>query len=121
MSDDARMFEDLAERVPALRGVYEAHVFNENGVLPHVLMADVAREVMSAYQGDADADPDLDWRAVLAVLEENLVGGDPETAAVIVTSFLEYLPLPGEPGAQVADELGPVMAERLTAYRTGGQ
>ncbi len=66
MGDDVKLLEDLVRHVPGLQEVYEIHVFNEGGVLPHLLMADVFDEVLNAFQGTDDADPGLDWRAVLA-------------------------------------------------------
>jgi len=119
MNDDAHLLEDLVERVPALRKTYEIHVANEGGVLAHLLMADVFDDVMNAFQGTDEADPDLDWRAVLAFLEERLAGGDLAAARLIVTSFLDYVPYPGRPGHDLAAELGPVMARRLAALQAG--
>lgn len=141
-----RLVTDLVERVPGFRDLYEAHVFNEDTVLPHVFFWDVTRETVRSYlgaeahahahayteaDGDRDADGDGDgdgdgaagapeWRRTLGFLEEQFTRGIAGIDEVVVTSFLGYLPFPGSPGHGLTQELGPALAAGLTRIRPAG-
>ncbi|WP_416959676.1 hypothetical protein [Streptomyces sp. Agncl-13] len=112
-----RLVEDLVARFPVLEDAYESHVFNEGEVLPHVFFWEVTQEVVNSFVSrdshvsrDSDA---LDWRSVLAFLEEQLGRGILEVTEVIVTSFLWYLPNPGDPGYEISAHLGPAMTRKF--------
>jgi hypothetical protein len=112
------LVEDLVARFPVLEDSYSAHVFNEDGVLPHVFFWDVTQDVVDSFVGqDLDA---LDWRSVLAFLEEQLCRGIPEVSEVICTSFLGYLPHPGDPGYEIVTHLGPTMIRSFQKIRPLG-
>ncbi|MFF1926338.1 hypothetical protein ACFVW8_37960 [Streptomyces sp. NPDC058221] len=113
-----RLVDDLVARVPWFRDLYASHVFNEDTVLPHVFFWDVAQETVRSYLG-ADADAP-DWRRTLEFLEEQTARGTPGIDEVVVTSFLEYLPFPGNPGHAIVKELGPVLAAKFARVRPAG-
>ncbi|MFD3525305.1 hypothetical protein [Streptomyces sp. NPDC058653] len=118
MSADVQLVEDLVARFPALEDPYSAHIFNEEGVLPHVFFWDVTQELVRSFvERGSDA---LDWRSVLAFLEEQLSRGIPEVSEVIGTSFLWYLPNPGDPGHEIINYLGPAMTRGFREIRPRG-
>ncbi|WP_457030113.1 hypothetical protein [Kitasatospora sp. P5_F3] len=102
--------------VPGLGELFDAHVFNEDGVLPHVFFWDVVRETVAAFLGGGETD----WRLTLRFLEEQLRLDAPEVAQVITTSFLFNLPWPDQPGYGLVGHLGPAMSARFTAIRPSG-
>ncbi|MEU5658086.1 hypothetical protein ABZ802_21090 [Streptomyces sp. NPDC047737] len=119
MTADVQLVKDLVSRIPEFEDLYESHVFDENGtVLPHVFFWDVTQETVQSYLG-ADADAP-DWRRTLTFLEAQSARGVPGIDEVIDTSFLEYLPFPGEPGHAIVEELGPVLAAKFTRVRPSG-
>lgn len=125
-----RLVHDLVAAIPAFEDLYATHVFNQDGVLPHVFFWDVTQETVRSYLGpvlgaDADSDSDADtevpdWRCTLRFLEEQCARGLPGIDEVVVTSFLEYLPFPGKPGHAIVGELGPVLAARFARVRPAG-
>ncbi|MEU9951493.1 hypothetical protein [Streptomyces sp. NPDC047939] len=115
---DVQLVKDLVAEIPAFEDLYETHVFNQDGVLPHVFFWDVTQETVQSYLGlDADAP---DWRRTLRFLEEQSARDVPGIDEVVVTSFLEYLPFPGKPGHEIVSELGPVMAAKFAKVRPAG-
>lgn len=115
---DVRLVRDLVARVPEFEEMYESHLFNQDGVLSHVFFWDVVQETVRSYLGD---DPDgPDWHRTLAFLEEQSALGVREIDEVIVTSFLDDLPYPGQPGHGIVRHLGPVMAASFARIRPSG-
>ncbi|MFE5297148.1 hypothetical protein [Streptomyces sp. NPDC056632] len=112
------------DRIPEFEEMLSDHIEEEHGMLPHMFFWDVYQETMRSYlQRDSggEAASDLpDWREVLRFLEEQSSLGVSEVNAVIVTSFLEYLPFPGEEGHDIIEHLGPVMAEKFARIRPEG-
>jgi hypothetical protein len=117
MGRDVQLVQDLVARIPEFDDLYEAHVFNEDGVLPHVIFWDVTQATVDSYLG-VEGEPD--WRSTLDFLEEQIGLGVREIDEVIVTSFLNYLPFPGKPGHEIVEHLGPVLAERFARIRPTG-
>lgn len=75
----------LVEAVPELREDLELHVFNEHGILPHVFVdLDVTPFVLDAW---ARGDRELVGRC-LAFLERAMTAEDPDTRALVGTSFV---------------------------------
>lgn len=122
MARAEQLARDIAARIPEFEELLSDHIENEHGVLPHMFFWDVYQETMRSFlEGDDDAASDLpDWREVLRFLEEQSSLGVLEIDKVIVTSFLEYLPFPGEPGHDMIEHLGPVMAEKFARIRPTG-
>jgi len=120
MTSAADFLHDLAGRFPQLAEDYECHVENNGGPLPHVFFWDVIQAVVHAYNGTDACHADLDWRGLLQYLEEVYPTAPLTVKEVIVTSFLEYLPWPAEPGYPIVAELGPVLGEKFRQVRPAG-
>jgi hypothetical protein len=116
MTPDVQLVEELVMRLPAFEDLYESHVFNEDGVLPHVFFWDVTQETVASFLGDEDAP---DWRATVAFLEEQFGAAEPKAREVVVTSFLDSLPFPGQPGSDLTRYLGPQLTSKLAELRPG--
>ncbi|MEU6988845.1 hypothetical protein ABZ946_36530 [Streptomyces sp. NPDC046324] len=112
-----RLVEDLVAQVPGFEDAYECHVFNENGVLPHMFFRDVVEDTVRSYLAEGGNPDGPDWRRVLAFLEEETQRRVPGAIEVIVTSFLYDLPYEGEPGYGVQAHLGPAMKKRYLQLR----
>jgi hypothetical protein len=113
-----QLVSDLVARIPAFRSALDAHVFSQGDVLPHVFFWDVVQNTVRSFLGE---DPTAaDWRHTLDFLEEQIGRGILAVDEVIVTSFLNDLPHPHEPGYAIVQELGPVMAARLGRIRPCG-
>ncbi|MFF8603656.1 hypothetical protein ACF065_30235 [Streptomyces sp. NPDC015232] len=113
-----QLVRDLVDRVPGFRGAYDAHVFSQGHVRPHVFFWDVVQDTVRSYLGQEGCA--VDWRRTLEFLEEQSRRGAVGVDEVIVTSFLGDLPHPCEPGHGIVAELGPVMAARFLRLRPGG-
>ncbi|WP_370414658.1 hypothetical protein [Streptomyces fradiae] len=116
-----QLVSDLVDRVPGFRSAYDAHVFSQGRVQPHVFFWDVVQGTVRAFLGEeGDEGRPVDWRRTLDFLEEQSRRGEAGVDDVIVTSFLGDLPHPYEPGYGIVGELGPVMAARFLRLRPGG-
>ena len=115
MSGDILLVERLIGRFPELRDLYECHVFNNGELLPHVFFWDVVQDVLAAYLGRSSDLPE--WRPVLDFLEEEYRRGDDCGREVIVTSFLDSLPYPGQEAHEIVAHLGPDLAAVLMRLR----
>lgn len=111
-----RLVKDLVAQVPGFEDAYESHVFNENGILPHMFFWDVVQDTVHSYLSEDEPDGP-DWRRVLVFLEEETRRRVPGAIEVIVTSFLNDLPYKGEPGYGIETHLGPAMKERYLQLR----
>lgn len=116
MERDAQLVRDLVAAAPGFEGLFDAHVFNEDAVLPHVFFWDVVQETVASFLGGEGTD----WRVTLRFLEEQLRLDAPEVAEVVTTSFLFNLPWPDQPGYGLVDHLGSAMSARFAAIRPSG-
>ncbi|MFJ9024981.1 hypothetical protein ACIRPU_34160 [Streptomyces sp. NPDC102259] len=116
MERDVQLVRDLVAAVPGLGDLFDAHVFNEAGVLPHVFFWDVVQETVASFLGRDETG----WRVTLRFLEEQLRLDVPEVSQVVTTSFLFNLPWPDQPGYCLVDHLGPAMRARFAAIRPSG-
>jgi hypothetical protein len=102
----------LVYHCPALVPLFQEHLEDQEGeVLPHLFVADLWRWIEARSPWD-DMEPSELLTQILAFLEA-AVSRDDEVAEVIHASFLEHLPRPGEPGAEIRAMLGPALTERL--------
>ncbi|MET8810317.1 hypothetical protein [Streptomyces sp. NPDC004546] len=116
MERDVQLVRDLVAAAPGFEGLFHAHAFNEDGVLPHVFFWDVVQETVASFLGGGESD----WRVTLQFLEEQLRLDLPEVSQVVSTSFLFNLPWPDQPGYGLVDHLGPAMSARFAAIRPSG-
>lgn len=99
----------LAWRYLALRRRLDEHLDdNEGEILPHVLMADYERWAEEALRSDDPLLTDL-----LDELETAYRTGGREVEELISVSFLEGLPRPGQPGAELRELVGPSLRKQL--------
>jgi hypothetical protein len=114
------MVRDLVARFPFFEDLYDSHTYPtaDEDVLTHVIFWDITQDVVRAFVAQ---DPDgLDWRGVLAFLEEWMRREIPDVNVVICTSFLLNLPWPHTPGHGMTEYLGPVMARKFQEIRPDG-
>ncbi|MFJ4851469.1 MULTISPECIES: hypothetical protein [unclassified Streptomyces] len=116
MGRDVQLVRDLVAASPGFEDLFDAHVVNEDGVLPHVFFWDVVQETVASFLGGEETD----WRVTLRFLEEQLRLDAPEVTQVIVTSFLFSLPWPDQPGYGLVNHLGLTMSARFAAIRPSG-
>lgn len=118
MTSAASMVEALVAQFSAFEDAFESHVFNQDGILPHLFFGEVEEAVVGAFvAGGAD---ELDWRAVLSFLEEQWRQEIPDVKSVISASFLWDLPHPGVQGYDIVKHLPPAMAQEFQRIRPRG-
>lgn len=78
------LIEKLLTAVPELRPVYEEHVSDNDGLLPHVFFGDVTRFAIDNVGAPSVAN-------LLRVLDEALSDADAEVREVVSASFAENL------------------------------
>jgi hypothetical protein len=106
MSASASFIEELLRRVPDLSPIYEEHLADNDGLLPHVFMGDVTRFAIAS----ADERPRQSSVSTLfGYLEEGLRSGSGEVKELIRASFVENLI--GETAALMV--LKPLMGQEL--------
>lgn len=102
-----QLLQDLARRIPALENVLVSHRADNCGeVIPHLLMADVARLVEDSL---LSTNPSSDARSILELLDSGFRQGDESVRNLISVSFLENLPEWGREGRKIRSELGPAL------------
>lgn len=112
---DVALAARLLDAVPALRPLTEGNTYGDHrDILIHSFLADVVRrEIENLQLGRFE-----EVSSVLAVLENELTD-DPEDA--VATGFVENLPHPGEPGAEIVDLLGPRLRAEFQSQRSPNQ
>ena len=100
-------------RFPVLRSLLQEHLDDQDGeVLPHLFIADVERWAEAQLECHDEASYAL-VRDVLAFLEAACCTQGDEVEELIAVSFLEHLPRPGKPGAELRSMVGPNLAKQL--------
>lgn len=100
----------LCYRFPVFMPMLQEHLNDNDGVLPHVLMADVTRWVVQRFHEDPS---DATLRQVLNFIESAYTWAKDEERELITASFLENLPRPGDADATVRALLGPTLLGQL--------
>jgi hypothetical protein len=122
-SDESFSLE-LAETFPSLGENIDFYFDDPETFLAHVYFGvEVTPKVVAAYVADITGeatDDQLDWRAVLAFLNDQLRAGDQAVRTVIGTSFLFQLPNPGQAGYAIVDELEGELADLFRLARPNG-
>ncbi|MCP4303954.1 MAG: hypothetical protein GY788_03550, partial [bacterium] len=77
-----------------------------DGLLPHLLLADVVRFVCTGGGATARG-------SVVAALEDLFRSDDEESRELIAVSFLENLPRENDEGGSIRQELGPLLSDEL--------
>lgn len=100
----------LAAAVPAIGPTLREHLADNDKMLPHVLLDQIAMDVVDHQLDDAST------TALLSRLEAEF-GADDETDELIAVSFLETLPYAGDPGDDLIARLGPKLTAELNRLR----
>jgi hypothetical protein len=99
----------LAWQFPGLLAELDEHLADNDGeILPHPLMSTYERWAETALEA---GDPSLD--SFLEFLEDAYKHSGNDVEELISVSFLEHLPRPGEPGAELRTRVGPALARQL--------
>lgn len=98
-----------AHRFPGLMMLLQEHLDDYEELLPHVFLGDVTRWV--AARALPPRDPEVEQ--LLAFIEARFAQGGEHEREMISVSFLENLPRPGEPGAELRNQLGPNLLRQL--------
>lgn len=102
----------LVRQNRSLMSVFEEHLKDQDGeVLPHLFMADVERWAEDALTTSPEA-----VKRVLVCIEDEYNGPDDDVREVIAASFLEHLPRPGNPCAELRELLGPACTAKLQDF-----
>jgi hypothetical protein len=114
--------EELLDAVPEFRPPYEEHLRDNNDeLLLHLLIADLARFVVAAERAGEIEVVDRS----LATLERLFVSGDEQTNELVAVSFVEHLGAETKPGeAEVVKRFPPELAAELRRqrnWRTDGE
>lgn len=100
----------LVHRFPVLLPILQGHLDDYDGLLPHVLMGDITRWVLNEFRSHG---PSRTFTEILDFFEESLRKAHEHERELIAVSFLENLPRPDEPGAEVRELLGSALRHQL--------
>lgn len=100
----------LIHRFPTLAPILQEHLDDYDGLLPHVLMADITRWVVEHFRTVGQEGL---LREVLGFIEASFEAAQEHERELIIASFLENLPRAGEEGAALRDRLGPALRQHL--------
>jgi hypothetical protein len=108
----------VTEAVPALLRLAAENEYGDHGdVLVHGFLGDVAFRELDNYRSGGPVAME-EVRTVVALLETEL-GVDRGVDEAIAVSFVENLPYPDQPGADLVDLLGPKLRAELARQRPG--
>ena len=108
----------VTEAVPALLRLAAENEYGDRGdVLVHGFLGDVAFRELDNYRSGGPVAME-EVRTVVALLETEL-GVDRGVDEAIAVSFVENLPYPDQPGADLVDLLGPEAAGGAGAAAAG--
>ena len=98
------VMSELVEVQPALRPELEEHIDAFGEMHSHVFLSDVMRWLIPRIATDP-----MVVRSVIDWLEERYITGPEIVRNMIVVSFVEMIPSPGEVGSELRDMLGPTV------------
>ena len=111
-----RCIDQLLERVPELRAVYEEHVHDYDELLPHVFLGDVTRYVVQRVRSGETTFSTEPIRRVLESIEQYLASGDEEVEELAWVSFAENLSEHEDVLTFLRGMIGPNLAKALKQY-----
>lgn len=111
-SEGVAFVSNIANRIPALLPLLQEHLSDQsNEILPHVLMADITRWILSRVHDHGIKDEVV--QKFVSALEEAFHGGSNQIDELIAASFLENLPHAGQAGAEIRTLLGPRLRKQM--------
>jgi len=115
-ADDVALSGGICLKFPVLRVLLQQHLDDFEGLLPHMLMADVTRWLVRRF-GESQGE-DAEMKQVLVFLEEQYASGGEHIRELVAVSVLENLPQRGEEGYALRDLLGPAMSDHVRRFLT---
>jgi len=107
---------DLIHESSELRPLYEEHLQDYGGGLPHVFFGDVTRFVEDAFAHPPSSPSRQIGLKILALLERAMSSDDRRLQELVSTSFLENLDQDGNAFNDIQASLGPALKVELEAY-----
>jgi hypothetical protein len=100
----------LVAENPILQPILDEQVRDNDEILPHVVMADIAR-FLGRLVADQHDNPAVlgEIDGIVRTLDAQLQAGADSVKNVIAVSFLEQLPSTGEPGTEIRELLTPAL------------
>ncbi len=102
----------LLQLVPELSHVYDAHIDDNDELLPHVFFGDVTRFVVQQV-GSGAGEPPAQLIVLLDCLEHSMACGNEDVQKLISVSFLEDLVDYVDVVALLQGLLGPALSREL--------
>lgn len=106
MSPAERYVRGLIDAVPLLASVFDEHVRDNDGLLPHVFMGDVARFALRLNESVQDPHLEASLTSLLEYLEQGVRGDEPAVAEMVAVSFLENLDPEGVAATGLRQRMG---------------
>lgn len=109
---------ELVARFRNLSGIFDENLSeNDEHVLPHNFIADVARYVVADFiaSGKTTGVQSGKYQQILDFLETSFESENEAIQELIIVSFLEILPSSDRPGGEIRSSLGSKLAEALRA------
>ncbi|MEX1207537.1 MAG: hypothetical protein WEE36_02890 [Acidimicrobiia bacterium] len=100
----------LVHRFRVFLPILQEHLDDYDALLPHVLMGDLTRWVVSEFETHGESGL---LREVLDFIESSYSHGDDHEQEPIAVSFLENLPRPDENASKLRALLGPSLSKQL--------
>jgi hypothetical protein len=108
---------ELVARFHDLSGIFDENLSeNDEHVLPHNFISDVARYAVADFIASGKSDGQSGkYQQILDFLETSFGSENEATQELIIVSFLEILPRADKPGGEIRSCLGPKLTEALRA------
>jgi hypothetical protein len=107
----------LGSVVPGFDRVYDEHVADNGGVLPHVLVGELVRFLVSQVEASGASSSAL--RAAMPLLEDAMAGSDARLQELIAVSFIENLDPGDHAFAVIRGLFGPKLEEQYDNWQRG--
>ena len=105
LAENVSFMGAMAHRHKVLLPVLQEHLEDQEGeIIPYVLMAEIARFLVSPLMIDTD-----NTTIIVEWLEVEFMSGSREVKDLIGAGFVEIIPNPGEPGSTIRAHFGPLL------------
>lgn len=111
--------DNLLYSAPELRHLYDEHLNDYNGLLPHVFFGDVTRFMLKLVQKD-NIDSRQVANRILILFESAIVEQDEDVQNLILVSFLENITPDDEGHEELVKLFGPHLKAEYVKKDYGG-
>ncbi len=108
---------ELADKIPALKPVFDDHLDYYEELLPHVFFGDVTRFSEDCFKSGGDIEA---LQQLLDILDANLADGHVDVQNLIAASFIEHHPNMAEIRSMSGARLGTEIDLMVDWYRRHG-